>query len=124
LIGPGWYEARQRARRTLRSIAEEAGCSPAFLCDIEHGRRNPSATMDAKLRAALGLPPAEPKLVGPLCVVCGRELAPRHRHHQAIADPNGVIGPGYQPLRGAWSEPDGFSCSNCGLHYDSAPVRP
>lgn len=121
MIGSGWYEARHKLHRTLRSIAEEVGCSAAFLCDIEHGRRNPGREMEIKLRAALQLPPPAPPPADPLCVVCGTALTPRTIQHHAVHDPNGIIGPGYRDLQPAWTEPDGFSCPRCGIRYDKRP---
>lgn len=36
-------------RMTLRDVAEEVGVSPIHICDIEHGKRNPSRALAERL---------------------------------------------------------------------------
>ena len=121
MTGRGWYDAREKAKRTLRSIAEEAGISAPFLSDIEHGRRRPSEETEIRLRKALKLPPPEPKPESSRCMVCDGEIEPKIELIPTLHDPHGVIGPGYRPLRSSYSRHDGFTCSRCGLHYDKLP---
>lgn len=122
MLGTGWRDARMKLERSLRSIAEEVGCSAPHLSDIEHGRRRPSRDLEEKLRATLQLPPAPPPPDNPSCVVCEGKLEARVVQHHAIDDPHGIIGPGYVPLRRAFTESAGFTCPRCGLHYDKRPA--
>lgn len=121
MTGPGWRAARERLQRSLRAIANAVGCSAPHLSDIEHGRRKPSRNLEIRLRAALKLPPPEPLPPGPFCVVCGTALDELSVEVPTLHDPNGVIGPGYAPLRRGFSRPDGLGCPKCGLRYHKAP---
>jgi transcriptional regulator with XRE-family HTH domain len=69
-------EARQRKFMTLRGCARLARISPAFLSDIELGRRYPGLAVYKRLLAVLGR--GTPGLDSiPRCPACGRRLPKR-----------------------------------------------
>lgn len=49
----------------LREVARHALIAPAFLTDIEAGRRNPSAKVMSRLATVLGVPLAELEALDP-----------------------------------------------------------
>jgi transcriptional regulator with XRE-family HTH domain len=49
-------EAREEKDVSLRELAKEIDCSPAFLSDIELGKRNPSEGVLAKIAKYLSTP--------------------------------------------------------------------
>jgi len=57
MTGLGSYIRQHRAARHLsvRDLAKRVGLSPAFVSDIELGRRHPSKTALAKIAHALGV---------------------------------------------------------------------
>jgi predicted transcriptional regulator len=52
MTGEQIRRARQRAKIGLRALAAHMGISPAYLCDLEWGRRKSQAQID---RAAIGV---------------------------------------------------------------------
>jgi hypothetical protein len=72
-----------------------------------------------RIDIGLDQPGKTPKAVG-RCVVCKGAVREVLRHHDAIHDPHGVIGPGYRPIRPSYTAVDGYACDDCGLFY----VRP
>lgn len=51
-LGTRVRRLREERRTTLHGLARQTGITPAFLCDIEHGRRFPShKTMTALAKA-------------------------------------------------------------------------
>ena len=95
MTGDGWRNARAKAGKTLRRLADEAGISAPFLSDVEHGRRKFSPETEAKVRHALGLGPA-PVEPSSRCVVCEGPLKVAKRER--------------------------ITCPRCGLHYDHLPA--
>lgn len=51
-IGEHLRELRQAKGWTLRKAGEVIGFSASYLCDIEHGRRNPSLKQIGRIAAA------------------------------------------------------------------------
>lgn len=49
VMGARLAAARRKRRLTLREVADEAGISISFLCDLENGRSSPSIETVAKL---------------------------------------------------------------------------
>ena len=47
---------RQKKQLPLRALAEKSGISTTFLCELENGKRQPSAETLVKLSAATGKP--------------------------------------------------------------------
>ena len=46
VVNPAWLrERRKNARVTMREMAKRLSYSAAYLCDVEHGRRNVSAVI-------------------------------------------------------------------------------
>jgi transcriptional regulator with XRE-family HTH domain len=60
-LGQRIHELRDKADLSLRGLAKRIGISPAFLSDIELGRRFPSEEILAKLAGALEVSPEELK---------------------------------------------------------------
>lgn len=55
-IGQQIHKVRQRMQLSLRDLSSQSGLSAAFLCDIENGKRSPSAETLVKLSLATGKP--------------------------------------------------------------------
>ncbi|GEK23207.1 hypothetical protein CXY01_37270 [Cellulomonas xylanilytica] len=55
LVGSILREQRERQRRTLRDVAEDARVSVAYLSEVERGRKEPSSEVLAAVCRALGL---------------------------------------------------------------------
>ena len=53
-LGTHLRELRERKDISLRELAKNIGCSPAFLSDVELGRRFPTDEMFARIAKALG----------------------------------------------------------------------
>ena len=117
MTGHGWRDARTAKGITLRALAAMVGISPPFLSDVEHGRRRFSAATEAKVRSALGLPPAAPD-PGDLCVVCE---TPLRIDTSSVYDPSTgpmIIGPrGTTQIRRVTT----ITCPQCGLWYAHSP---
>ena len=60
-LGQRIHELRDKADLSLRGLAKRIGISPAFLSDIELGRRFPSKEILARLADALDVSPDELK---------------------------------------------------------------
>jgi transcriptional regulator with XRE-family HTH domain len=58
-LGKHVKAARLERGTGLRELARQAGIAPAFVTDIEAGRRMPSAEVLARIAAALSIPLAE-----------------------------------------------------------------
>lgn len=54
-LGPMLRAARERAGLGVREAARQAGLSGGYVCDLEAGRRCPSATVAARLAEVLTL---------------------------------------------------------------------
>ena len=54
-LGDRLRAARQAVDKTVREVAEVAGCAPSTWSAVETGRRGASAQMEARMRAAVGL---------------------------------------------------------------------
>ena len=52
-------QARTARLLTVRELAAAAGCSPATVHEVEHGRRRPHFATMRRLSAALGVKPDE-----------------------------------------------------------------
>lgn len=50
------YKYRQERGLTLRQLAEDVGCTPSYISQIENGLTAPSLSMIGKLAAALKIP--------------------------------------------------------------------
>ncbi len=63
MITLGQYirDARDKKDISLRELARKIDCSPAFLSDIELGKRNPSEDIFSKIAKALNVSAAELK---------------------------------------------------------------
>jgi len=57
-IGSQLFKLRQKRQIPMRTVAEEAGLSAAFVCDLENGLREPGATTLLKLSEAFDVPVA------------------------------------------------------------------
>ncbi|WP_421740197.1 helix-turn-helix domain-containing protein [Cellulomonas sp.] len=55
LVGAVLREQRERQRRTLRDVAEDARVSVAYLSEVERGRKEASSEVLAAICRALGL---------------------------------------------------------------------
>lgn len=55
-IGRQIHRVRQKKQLPLRALAEKSGISTTFLCELENGKRQPSAETLVKLSAATGKP--------------------------------------------------------------------
>lgn len=53
-LGQAVYYARGQRRLTVRQLAQKVGLSPAFICDVEHDRRQ--TTRLSELAQALRIP--------------------------------------------------------------------
>ena len=49
-LGEAFRKARSKTRTTQREMAKYLGISNCFLCEIEHGKENPSPTLDMKAK--------------------------------------------------------------------------
>lgn len=58
MIGIRLWQLRQRKNYSLRALAQATGLSHSFICDIEHGRCNPSLKTLQLIAQALGVTPA------------------------------------------------------------------
>jgi transcriptional regulator with XRE-family HTH domain len=54
-LGDLIYRARRERELTLRALAEQLGCAPSYVSDIEHNRRIPGEAMLGRLAQRLGL---------------------------------------------------------------------
>jgi len=56
-LGEAIKRARSAKGLTQRALAEKVGVTPAYLCQIENGRRDPGTGLVKSICDALGLPP-------------------------------------------------------------------
>lgn len=52
VLGMRLRKSRETAGVTLREAAKRMGITPAYLCDLEHGRRSWSVTLQEKFAKA------------------------------------------------------------------------
>ena len=96
LVGSILREQRERQRRTLRDVAEDARVSVAYLSEVERGRKEASSEVLAAVCRALGLrlvdlvgtahaqlALAEGRLVVDLTAPASADLASSGRHELA-----------------------------------------
>ena len=121
MTGSGWRATRESRGMTLRALARAAGVSAPFLSDVEHGRRKFSPAVEAKVRAALGLAPADDTSAGPRCVVCEAKLNVIESYVPTTAPELMVYGPG---SRSQFARRTTITCDHCGLVYAHAPATP
>lgn len=57
MIGSQLRKLREQEKLSLRKLAQKSGLSHSFICDIEHGRCNPSIESLRVLARALGVSP-------------------------------------------------------------------
>lgn len=58
-FGPRLRTRRKELKLTLRALAEKAGCTASFLCDVERGKRRIGADLLLAICRELGLPMQE-----------------------------------------------------------------
>ncbi|BCV20426.1 helix-turn-helix domain-containing protein [Moorella sp. Hama-1] len=57
MIGAMLWQLRKQQNYSLRALAQATGLSHSFICDVEHGRSNPSIETLQVLAQALGVTP-------------------------------------------------------------------
>lgn len=57
MIGAILWQLRKQQNYSLRALAQATGLSHSFICDVEHGRSNPSIETLQVLAQALGVTP-------------------------------------------------------------------
>lgn len=57
MIGSRLRQLRNQQNFSLRALAQATGLSHSFICDVEHGRCNPSIETLQTLAKALGVKP-------------------------------------------------------------------
>jgi len=57
MIGATLGQLRKQQNYSLRALAQATGLSHSFICDVEHGRSNPSIETLRVLAQALGVTP-------------------------------------------------------------------
>lgn len=57
MVGAKLRQLRQEKKYSLRALAKVTGLSHSFICDVEHGRCNPSLQKLHVLAQALGVKP-------------------------------------------------------------------
>lgn len=73
-VGQALRFARTERKRTLISVAAEAGINPGFLSRVERGKRSPSRAVAERLAVVLGLPVDDVYHPRDICSLCGRPL--------------------------------------------------
>lgn len=57
MIGAKLRQLRKERNYSFRKLAQKTGISHSFICDVEHGRSNPSIESLRTLAKALEVPP-------------------------------------------------------------------